>query len=111
MVTYLKKFIIVAIITLIIALSTKKVFAARGIVVYIEPGCDCFIVETFSGYALLEWYGGGIPHKGDIVVGNFESYGFKNIYNLTTKRGIRVWVKDYWLSEEDAIEMYLDCCP
>ena len=32
--------------------------AAKGVVAYSKSGCDYFIVETNSGYALLEWYGG-----------------------------------------------------
>ena len=53
------------------------------------------------GYALLEWYGGSDPDEGDIIVGDFESYGFKDIYNLTADSELRVWVEDYWLSKED----------
>jgi len=86
-------------------------FAAKGEVVYIKSNCDYFIVESQSGdYALLEWYGGNIPNKGDIVVGDFESYGFANIYNLTADSELRVWVENYWLWKEDALEQYFEYC-
>jgi hypothetical protein len=85
-------------------------FAAKGEVVYKKSGCDYFIVETNMGYALLEWYGGNDPDEGDIVVGNFESYGFKDIYNLTANSILRVWVEDYWLSKEEALEQYFEHC-
>ena len=85
-------------------------FAAKGEVVYIESGGDYFIVETCRGYALLEWYRGNVPNKGDIIVGNFESYGFKDIYNLTADSELRVWVEDYWLSKRNVLEKYFRHC-
>src|SRR4030095_16448180 len=50
--------------------------AARGIVAWVGPGCDYFVAETPMGYAVLEWYGGARPRKGDLVVGAFEKFGF-----------------------------------
>jgi len=32
-------------------------------------GCDYFLVQTRSGYDLLEWYGGHDPDKDDVLVG------------------------------------------
>lgn len=58
----------------------------------------------------LEWYGGSIPRKGDIIVGDFKSYGFRDIYNLTTHSELRVWVEDYWLSGDEAMEKYFEEC-
>ena len=85
-------------------------YAAKGEVVYKSSRCDYFIVETPSGYALLEWYGGNDPDKGDIVVGNYEDYGFKDIYNLTADQEMKVWVEDYWLSKDDALERLFELC-
>lgn len=85
-------------------------FAAKGLVIYKKSGCDYFIVVTDMGYALLEWYGGSDPNEGDVIVGNFESYGFKDIYNLTSDSELRVWVEDYWLSKEDVLELYFGHC-
>ena len=85
-------------------------FAVKGVVVYKKSGCDYFIVETNMGYALLEWYAGNDPDKGDIIIGNFESYGFKDIYNLTADSELRVWVEDYWMSKEEALEQYFEYC-
>ena len=95
---------------IIFASFVWEAFAAKGEVVYKKSGCDYFIVETNMGYALLEWYGGNYPDKGDVIVGNFESYGFKNVYNLTAGSELRVWVEDYWLSKEDALEQYFENC-
>jgi hypothetical protein len=88
----------------------SQVKAAKGVVVYYRSGCSYFIVETTLGYALLEWYGGSDPDKGDIRAGNFENYGFTDIYNLTKDDTIQVWVDDFWLSKDSAIEKYLEHC-
>lgn len=61
---------------LLFLLLTSNVYAAKGVVVYKNGGCDYFIVETNRGYSLLEWYGGNDPNRGDVLVGNYESYGF-----------------------------------
>lgn len=84
--------------------------AARGVVVYQKYSCDYYIVKANMGYALLEWYGDNTPREGDALVGNFESYGMKEIYNLTADSETRVWVEDYGLSREDAIEAYFEQC-
>src|SRR5690606_27497173 len=99
-----------AIVAVVLLLSPAAAFAAKGEIVYYKSGCDYFLVETNMGYALLQWYGGYDPSKGDVVAGDFESYGFKDIYNLTADRETRVWVEDYWLSRTRAIEKYFDKC-
>ena len=84
--------------------------AARGFVVLRNSRCDYFVVETLLGYDLLEWYGGNDPARGDELVGSFEEYGFHDIYNITAGQELRVWVEDYWLSEDSAIEEFYDKC-
>ncbi|MBA2408432.1 MAG: hypothetical protein H0V62_01165 [Gammaproteobacteria bacterium] len=84
--------------------------AAQGVVVYYESGCDYYIVETNHGYALLEWYGGNDPSEGDILVGDYESYGMEDIWNLTADAETQVWVEDYWMSEDNVIEDYHEQC-
>jgi hypothetical protein len=46
-------------------------------VVYKSKNCSYFIVESPLGYALLEWYGGNEPGIGDVIIGDFESYGLR----------------------------------
>jgi hypothetical protein len=82
----------------------------KGVVVYKSKNCSYFIVESPSGYALLEWYGGNEPEIGDVIIGDFESYGFKKIYNLTAGKSLIVWVEDFWLSKRRVIEKYLEKC-
>ena len=84
--------------------------AAKGIVVLYKSGCSYYIVQTNMGYAILEWYGGNDPSEGDVLVGDFETYGMKDIYNLTADDETTVWVEDFWLSKSRAIEKYYDEC-
>ena len=96
----------IILILLLLSLASPS-FAAKGVVTYYRDG-DYFIVETNMGYDLLEWYGGHDPSEGDIIVGNFESYGFKDIYDVTSDSSLRVWVEEYWLSKEAAFEEYYE---
>ena len=88
----------------------RTAFAARGTVVSYPSGCDYFIVETSSGYALLEWFGGNDPSEGDVVVGDYESYGIKDIFNVSRDTEIRVWVEEYWLSKDNVFREYRNYC-
>lgn len=106
----IKKCLIFLIVILSFTFFAETAHAARGRVVYKSNRCDYFIVETLAGYTVLEWYGGNVPDKGDIIVGNFESYGFKDIYNVTAESDLRVWVEEYWLSKDRALEKYFQHC-
>ena len=71
---------IVGVIECLCLLSySPAVNAAKGVVVYYRQGCDYYIVETNMGYTLLEWYGGNDPNEGDILVGDYETYGMKTV--------------------------------
>lgn len=102
------KKIVPMLITLLIVAG--NLFAAKGKVTHRTSGCDYFIVETTSGFALLELYGYGDPDKGDVIVGDFESYGMKKIYNATKEKEISVWVDNFWMDKEDALEELFDHC-
>lgn len=85
--------------------------ADDGVVVAEDtPGCDHFIVETVSGYTLLEWYGGAVSiFQGDTVHGDLNEYGFHDIY--FDRRGtMRVWVDDYMASKSKAAEYFQEKC-
>ena len=91
-------------------LASAAVFSAKGVVVLYKSGCSYYIVETNMGYAILEWYGGNDPSRGDVLAGDFETYGMKDIYNLTADSETKVWVEDFWLSKSRAIEKYYNKC-
>ena len=75
-----------------------------GVVVLKKGSGDWFIVNSSRGFAVLEWYGGYDPDVGDIVSGDFESFGFKNV--RIRDRETRIWVEDFWLSQSKALEIY-----
>ena len=91
-------------------LAIPAALAAQGPVAYRISSCDYFIVATRAGYDLLEWYGGHDPDKGDILVGSFESYGMHDIQDETVDDEITVWVEDYGLTKEDALEKLAEQC-
>lgn len=91
-------------------LASASAFAAKGVVVLYKSGCSYYIVETNMGYAILEWYGGNDPSRGDVLAGDFETYGMKDIYNLSADAETKVWVEDFWLSKTRSIEKYYDKC-
>ena len=95
---------------LVLLMVTQITMAAKGVVVFKKRGCDYFLVETTQGFALLEWYGGSDPDVGDTIVGDFESYGFTDVHNLTSDAELRVWVDDFRLSKSRAIESYYEKC-
>ena len=74
--------------------------AAEGKVMLVTVKCsDLFVVEMGEKrYALLEWYGGYRPEKGDIVTGNFVHFGVQDM--VVGQRRLRVWVSDYDLTQD-----------
>jgi hypothetical protein len=84
--------------------------AARALVVHRISGCDYFMVQSGRLYDLLEWYGGHDPDKDDVIVGKFETYGMADIYDETADEELRVWVEEYSLAKEDALEKLADKC-
>lgn len=98
------------ILILILILSPLMLNAAKGVVVFYKPGCSYYIVEDNMGYTLLEWYGGNDPSEGDTLVGDFNTYGMKDIYNLTADAETKVWIEDFMLSKDSVLEKYYDKC-
>lgn len=84
-------------------IAPSILLAAKGIVIH-EKGNYC-VVDTGCWCSVVEWYGGSIPFEGDKLVGDLDSYGFKDLYNISRRQETRVYVEDYLLDEDDAIEM------
>ncbi len=84
--------------------------SVRGTVYRRISGCDYFIVETRSGFDLLEWYGGHDPDKDDIIVGPYESYGFHDVLDETADQSIHIYTENYLLSKTSALEKLVDKC-
>ncbi len=84
--------------------------SVSGVVSHRISGCDYFLVQTRSGYDLLEWYGDHDPDKGDTLVGKFEDYGFHNVLDETADENCHLYTEEYWLSKTDALEHLADKC-
>jgi len=72
-------------------------------------GCDYFVADGTGGLYVLEWYGGHIPSEGDTIIGDIDSYGFKDVIYNGYSTG-RVWIEDYLLSPTSAAEEINDHC-
>src|SRR5204862_2748516 len=58
----------------------EPVRGERAEVVIKKSGCgDYFVADGPSGHYLLEWYGGHSPATGDVIIGQINSYGFKDV--------------------------------
>jgi hypothetical protein len=81
-------------------------------VVFKRSGCrDYFLADGDSGgIYLLEWYGGYDPKEGDAIIGEIQSYGFKDVFYPNTGSSGRVYVDDYMLSRSSAIEKLRKKC-
>ena len=101
----------VAVLLLLVVLNPVLAGSTLGVVVLeATPGCDHFVVETNLGYSLLEWYGGVTTiWEGDNVFGELHSYGFKDI-EFQGRGKMRVWIEDYWMSDEDALRYCYSNC-
>ncbi len=75
-------------------------------IVYYPSGCRGYFLADgdVGGIYLLEWYGGHEPSKGESIVGELRSYGFKDVFYPDSGRSGRVYVDDYMLSKSSAIE-------
>lgn len=93
-------------------INENEIFNALGsaIVVYRQSGCDYMILQNTMGYILAEWMGGNDPMKGDNIAGNFNSFGTKEFYNNSMKSKTKLWIGNYMLSKERALEKVNEKC-
>ncbi|HEV2549583.1 MAG TPA: hypothetical protein VGU20_19865 [Stellaceae bacterium] len=92
----------------LVATSSGAAMAERGVVALKVSGCDYYLIYTNSGYVLVEGYGGHDPWKGEAVAGAFNSYGMKTVF-FGSGAG-RIYIEEYWLSADAAVEQLSDKC-
>lgn len=98
-------------IALSLVLLATNALAEQAVVVLYQSGCrSYFIADSPHGYYLLEWYGGYDPSKGDMIVGDIASYGFKDVHYPKQDRKGRIYVDDYDLSKDRVLEKYCEKC-
>lgn len=79
----------------LLCLFAMPAFAADVPVVLVTVDCHDYFVVDLGGkrYALVEWYGGYRPEKGDVVSGDFSHFG---VQDVTVKGGrLRIYPEDY----------------
>ena len=83
----------------------------EGEVVYSEPGCNYWVVETYNGYNVVYTNSGNMPYEGDLVYGNFSSRGTRDLYNFSGKFVFAGTVIEYWLTYNQALDVLDYYCP
>jgi len=94
----------------LLLLPLAPAIAADLTVVLVTVDChDYFVVDLGAKrYALVEWYGGYKPEKGDIVSGDFTHFGAQDV---TVKgRRLRIYVEDYDLTQDAINDRLADKC-
>lgn len=94
------------ILTFSLLLFIHNAFAdvVKGEVIIGERGCskrDYIIIATNLGFVYAQQYSGNFD-KGDEVVGELNSYGFKDV--LINKSSGRLYIDDYMMSKTKAAE-------
>jgi len=56
----------------------------RGDVVYSDPYCEYYVVETYYGYTIIRTWGSYRPYEGSVLYGNFGNYGTRDFYNRSS---------------------------
>ena len=74
----------------------------KGVVVYEGQG-DYYIIETSSGYVIAERYS-GLLYEDHTIYGPLHSYGFKYCIDLNRDSEVKLYIEDYMLSQERAVE-------
>ena len=83
--------------------------ADQAVVVLVTRGCSSrYVASAAGGFIILEWFGGYSPSKGDRLIGELNSYGFKDIYVANADAFTRAWIDDYFLSQDRVVEKLLD---
>jgi hypothetical protein len=82
----------------------------KGVVCLKIDACDMMIVCLTNGnYSVCEDYYDKCEED-DVLVGEFQGYGFKDVFNLTRDKSCRVYIEDWETSEESALEELKEEC-
>lgn len=74
----------------------------RGVVVIDELKCrklGYIVIDAPKGYVYAQVWSGSFKWN-DTVVGDLESFGFKDV--MVNEKPARLWIDDYWLSRSRA---------
>jgi hypothetical protein len=83
----------------------------EGEVVYSDPSCSYWVIETYNGYTVIHTNSVNKPYEGDLVYGNFSSRGTRDMYNFQGRFVFTGTVIEYWLSYNEALDVLDYYCP
>ena len=97
-------------LALFLFLEIQPAIAAEAQVALVTTDCqDYFVVDLGAKrYALLEWFGGYRPEKGDILTGDFVHFGAQDM--AVKGQRLRVYVEDYDLTQDAINDKLADKC-
>jgi len=75
----------------------------HGVVAYVDYATGNYIIETHSGYSVIENWGGVSPREFDDAYAYFSNRGVQTIYNYTGNYFTKGMVVESWLSWSDAL--------
>lgn len=83
----------------------------EGEVVYSDPYCNYWVVETYYGYTIVRTNGSNKPYEGELVYGNFSNLGTRDMYNYSGRFVFTGTVVEYWLSTGEVLDALDYYCP
>ena len=75
----------------------------RGVVAYVDIYSGNYIVETYNGFAVLEYLGGITPREYDEEYAMFSHRGTQTLYNRQGDYFTHARIVDSWLTWSDAL--------
>jgi hypothetical protein len=81
-----------------------------GVVVYSDSYCPYYVVETRSGYTVIESLNGFTPYEGNVIYGDLSRQGYMDLYDRSSGQIVRGDVVDYWLNYYDAQYLVDNLC-
>jgi len=83
----------------------------EGEVVYSDPSCNLWVVETYNGYTVIQTNSVNKPYEGELIYGNFSNRGTRDMYNFQGRFVFTGTVIEYWLSYNEALDVLDYYCP
>ena len=79
--------------------------AATGVVAFYNSMSNSIVIATAQGYTCgnvmsVHWN----LSRGDAVVGELYSYGTHTLYDATIDDEISLWIEEFWIDQDQAID-------
>ena len=72
--------------------------------------CDYFIAYNELGYVVAEYNSGHEFEEGEIILGNINKYGEVKIYDSELEESADIYIEDYKMKKEQALELIIEKC-